>query len=133
MCLAVPGKVVKRDDDLKATVDMMGIERPVSLRLVPTAQVGDYILVHAGFGIQIVDEQEAQETLELVNTMAELAEEDQLATNPAEAYWRRSRFAPVSTFRHFATPSWLASSLIVFTSLSATAASTLWKSAVRIP
>ena len=75
MCLAVPGKVVKRDDDLKATVDMMGIERPVSLRLVPTAQVGDYILV-----------QEAQETLELVNTMTELAEEDQLATNPAEAY-----------------------------------------------
>ncbi|MEE0750573.1 MAG: HypC/HybG/HupF family hydrogenase formation chaperone [Collinsella sp.] len=86
MCLAVPGKVVKRDGDLKATVDMMGIERPVSLRLVPTAQVGDYILVHAGFGIQIVDEQEAQETLELVNTMTELAEEDQLATNPAEAY-----------------------------------------------
>ena len=85
MCLAVPGKVVKRDDDLQATVDM-GIERPVSLRLVPTARVGDYILVHAGFGIQIVDEQEAQETLELVNTMTELAEEDQLATNPAEAY-----------------------------------------------
>ena len=84
MCLAVPGKVVKRDDGLKATVDMMGIERPVSLRLVPTAQVGDYIL--AGFGIQIVDEQEAQETLELVNAMTELAEEDQLASNPAEAY-----------------------------------------------
>ena len=83
MCLAVPGKVVKRDDDLKATVDMMGIERPVSLRLVPTAQVGDYILVHAGFGIQIVDE---QETLELVNAMSELVEEDQLTTNPAEAY-----------------------------------------------
>ena len=65
---------------------MMGIERPVSLRLVPMAQVGDYILVHAGFGIQIVDEQEAQETLELVNAMSELVEEDQLATNPAEAY-----------------------------------------------
>ena len=63
MCLAVPGKVVKRNDGLKATVDMMGIERPVSLRLVPTAQVGDYVLVHAGFGIQIVNEQEAQETL----------------------------------------------------------------------
>jgi len=86
MCLAVPGKVVKRDDGLKATVDMMGIECPVSLRLVPTAQVGDYILVHAGFGIQIVDEQEAQETLELVNAMSELVEEDQLTTNPAEAY-----------------------------------------------
>lgn len=86
MCLAVPGKVVKRDDGLKATVDMMGTERPVSLRLVPTAQVGDYILVHAGFGIQIVDEQEAQETLELVNAMSKLVEEDQLATNPAEAY-----------------------------------------------
>ena len=74
MCLAVPGKVVKRDDDLKATVDMMGIERPVSLRLVPTAQVGDYILVHAGFGIQIVDEQEAQETLELAAFIHELRE-----------------------------------------------------------
>ncbi len=86
MCLAVPGKVVKRDDGFKATVDMMGIERPVSLRLVPTAQVGDYVLVHAGFGIQIVNEQEAQETLELVNAMSELVEEDQLATNPAEAY-----------------------------------------------
>lgn len=86
MCLAVPGKVVKRDDGLKATVDMMGIERPVSLLLVPTAQVGDYVLVHAGFGIQIVDEQEAKETLELVNAMTELVEEDQLATNPAEAY-----------------------------------------------
>ena len=84
MCLAVPGKVIKRDDNLKATVDMMGIERPVSLRLVPSAQVGDYVLVHAGFGIQIVDEQEAQETLELVHAMAELAEEDKLATNPTE-------------------------------------------------
>ena len=39
-----------------------------------------------GFGIQIVDEQEAQETLELVNAMSELVEEDQLTTNPAEAY-----------------------------------------------
>ena len=53
---------------------------------MPTAQVGDYILVHAGFGIQIVDEQEARETLELVNAMSELVEEDQLTTNPAEAY-----------------------------------------------
>ena len=85
MCLAVHGKVVKRDDDLKATVDMMGIERPVSLRLVPTAQVGDYILVHAGFGIQIVDEQLAQVTLVLVYAMSELVEEYQLATIPAES------------------------------------------------
>ena len=84
----MPGKVVKRDDDLKATVDMMGIERPVSLRLVPTAQVGgDHILVHAGFGIQIVDEQEAQEASSSpLTTMTELAEEDQLASNPVEAY-----------------------------------------------
>ena len=135
MCLAVPGKVVKRDDDLKATVDMMGIERPVSLRLVPTAQVGDYILVHAGFGIQMVDEQEAQETLELVNAMSELAEAGQLATNPAVAYYWRpsSRLAPVSISRHSAIPSWLASSSSAFMSLSATAPTTLWKSAARIP
>lgn len=85
MCLAVPGKVVKRDDDLKATVDMMGIERPVSLRLVPTAQVGDYILVHAGFGIQIVDEQEAQETLELVSHVR-AGRRRPAGHQPAEAY-----------------------------------------------
>ena len=88
MCLAVPGKVgLNATTNLKAYRRHDGIERPISLR--PRAdgqQVGDYILVHAGFGIQIVDEQEAQETLELVNTMTELAEEDQLATNPAEAY-----------------------------------------------
>lgn len=76
MCLAVPGKVTKLDDDLSATVDMMGIERQVSLRLVPSAQVGDYVLVHAGFGIQIVDAEDAQETLDLIRAMPELLDED---------------------------------------------------------
>ena len=60
MCLAVPGKVTKLDSDLQATVDMMGIERQASMRLVPDVKVGDYVLVHAGFGIQVVDPEEAR-------------------------------------------------------------------------
>lgn len=76
MCLAVPGLVKSIDNLHAATVDMMGAERQVSLRLVPTAQVGDYVLVHAGFGIQVVDPQEAAETLALLREMPELFEED---------------------------------------------------------
>ncbi len=85
MCLAVPGKITALDGDSKATVDMMGIERQVSTRLVPSAQVGDYILVHAGFGIQIVDPQEAAETIELLSAMPELIDEDHPQTTLAGA------------------------------------------------
>ena len=76
MCLAVPGKVLSVDEGGCATVDMLGAQREVSLRLVPDAQVGDYVLVHAGFGIQVVDPEEARETIELVKQLPELLEED---------------------------------------------------------
>lgn len=63
MCLAVPGKVLERQDFL-ATVDVRGVTRQVSLMLLPEAQVGEYVLVHAGFAVQTIDEEEARRTIE---------------------------------------------------------------------
>ena len=62
-----------------ATVDVLGVTREISLDLTPQAQVGDYVLVHAGFAIEVVDEQYAQETLDLIKEFPELAGEDGLA------------------------------------------------------
>lgn len=64
MCVAVPAKV-KEIAGLLAEVEIGGISRQVSLQLTPEAQKGDYVLVHAGFAIQIIDEIEAKETLKL--------------------------------------------------------------------
>jgi hydrogenase expression/formation protein HypC len=65
MCLAVPMKLIKKDDNL-GLVEVSGIEREVSLALVPDAQTGDHLLIHAGFAIAIIDEEEAEETLKLI-------------------------------------------------------------------
>jgi len=67
MCLAVPMKVVEREGD-KGVAELQGVTREVALHFVD-AQVGDYILVHAGFAIQKVDEESALETIELFRSM----------------------------------------------------------------
>ena len=72
MCLAVPGSIVSIGDHARATVDMMGARREVSLRLTPEAKPGDYVLVHAGFAIQVIDEQQAAETIDILNDLAEI-------------------------------------------------------------
>lgn len=69
MCLAVPGKVIQIDEAAGSTlrqarVDFGGIIKTVSLALTPEATVGDYVLVHAGFAIGVVDEAEAQRIFE---------------------------------------------------------------------
>jgi hydrogenase expression/formation protein HypC len=70
MCLAIPAKVVSVKED-KARVDFgEGILREVNVTLVK-AKVGDYVLVHAGYAIQVLDEKEALETLELWNEILE--------------------------------------------------------------
>ena len=74
MCLAIPAQVSEIGEDNLATVDIMGVTRQVSLALTPAAKVGDYVLVHAGFAIEIVDEQFAQETLDLIRQFPELAD-----------------------------------------------------------
>lgn len=65
MCLAVPGKVLSIDG-MAGVVDMNGVEVNVGLQLVPEVRVGDYVLMHAGFAIQVIEEQEALETAELL-------------------------------------------------------------------
>ena len=68
MCLAVPGKIIEyREADTDepgplATVDFQGSRVEVSLAMTPKARVGDWVLVHAGFTLNILDEQEARET-----------------------------------------------------------------------
>ena len=59
MCLAVPAKVVEIKDQL-AAVELNGVQRAASLMLLPEAKLGDYVLVHAGFAMQIVDHEEAE-------------------------------------------------------------------------
>ena len=79
MCLAIPMKIASLNEDRMATVDVLGVTREISLDLTPQAQVGDYVLVHTGFAIEVVDEQYAQETLDLIKEFPELAGEDGLA------------------------------------------------------
>ncbi|MFH0790668.1 MAG: HypC/HybG/HupF family hydrogenase formation chaperone [Candidatus Omnitrophota bacterium] len=71
MCLAIPTKVIKIKGHL-AEVDIGGIRRQVDVRLLENLSAGDYILVHAGFGIKKVDEQEARESLKIWEEMDEI-------------------------------------------------------------
>lgn len=73
MCLAIPARIINKID-LLATVEISGITRDVSLMLLPDADIGDYVLVHAGFAIQLVDEAEAIRTAELIKELIELGE-----------------------------------------------------------
>ena len=75
MCLAIPMKITEIAADGMARVSAMGAERDVALDLTPQAGVGDYVLVHAGFAIEVVDEQYAAETLELIKDLAELVDD----------------------------------------------------------
>jgi hydrogenase expression/formation protein HypC len=70
MCLSVPGKIVNIKENM-ASVDVGGLLRDISLDLCPEVSVGEYVLIHAGFAIQKVDEEEAEETLKLLKKMAE--------------------------------------------------------------
>jgi hydrogenase expression/formation protein HypC len=74
MCLAIPA-LIKSVEDREAEVEMGGVSRRISLWLTPEAKVGDYVLVHAGYAINALDQKEAQETLSLFEELAEAAEE----------------------------------------------------------
>ena len=75
MCLAIPMQITEIKSDGMARVSAMGAERDVALDLTPQAGVGDYVLVHAGFAIEVVDEQYAAETLDLIRDMAEMVDD----------------------------------------------------------
>lgn len=78
MCLAVPGKIerIEGDDPLlmRGKVNFGGIRKDVSLSYVPEAKVGDYVMVHVGVAISVVDEDEAARVFEYLKQMDELAE-----------------------------------------------------------
>ena len=78
MCLAVPGKIV-RIEEADATfrngrVNFGGIVKNVNLSYVPEAKIGDYVVVHVGFALSIVDENEAEQVFEYLRQMGELTE-----------------------------------------------------------
>ena len=71
MCLGIPGKVIKIEKNV-AKVDVGGMLRDVSLDLCPDVSIGEYVLIHTGFAIQKVDEEEAKETMEFLKQLAEV-------------------------------------------------------------
>ena len=70
MCLALPARIVSTLDDEQAWVDLGGARKQISLALVPEAQVGDYVIVHVGHALGLLDEAEAQATLALFAQLA---------------------------------------------------------------
>jgi hydrogenase expression/formation protein HypC len=78
MCLAIPGKItsISGEDPLMRTgkVDFGGILKEVSLAYVPEAKLGDYVIVHVGFALSRVDEEEAKQVFEYLRQMQELSE-----------------------------------------------------------
>ena len=76
MCIAVPGRITAIDDLDMATVDFGGTSKVASTDLVPDVDVGDYVLVHAGFIINKLDEEDALETLELFQQYMEIMNDE---------------------------------------------------------
>jgi len=81
MCLAVPGKVIsileEGDSSLRrAVVDFAGVRREVSLAFTPEAKPGDYVMVHVGFALSVVDEAEAHKIFEYLREIGEQVETD---------------------------------------------------------
>ena len=74
MCLAVPA-LIRSIDGVEAEAERGGISRRISLQLTPEARVGDYAIVHTGYAISIMDQEEAEETLKVLGEMAGLVEE----------------------------------------------------------
>jgi len=75
MCLAIPA-LIKSIEDKEAEAEIGGITRRISLWLTPEAQAGDYVLVHTGYAINVLDQEEAAETLRLLEEMAALGGEE---------------------------------------------------------
>lgn len=74
MCLAVPVQIVAVEGT-DAEVDIGGVRRRISIMLTPEAKVGDYVLLHTGYAINVIDEAEAQETLKILEEMMRLSDE----------------------------------------------------------
>ncbi|MCB0832214.1 MAG: HypC/HybG/HupF family hydrogenase formation chaperone [Bacteroidetes bacterium] len=89
MCLAVPGKVMSVHENeaglRMAKVNFAGVGKDVCLEWLPEAQVGDYVLVHVGFALSKLDEQDANETLRILRDMGELNEMEKEESNESRS------------------------------------------------
>jgi len=80
MCLGIPGKIIEintQEGTRMGKVDFSGVEMEVCLEATPEAQLGDYVIVHAGFAISTLSEAEAKETLDLLAQIESLQEESE--------------------------------------------------------
>jgi hydrogenase expression/formation protein HypC len=77
MCLAIPAQI-QSINGIEAEVDIGGVGRTIGLWLTPEAQVGDYVYIHAGYAISVVDEAEALESLRLLRELAETYPDEEL-------------------------------------------------------
>lgn len=84
MCLAIPSKVVSVDSNLQGVVDVMGVERSAAFDLTPDVKPGDYVLLHAGFSIEVVDAQTARETIEMIKDMEDMVGDELAAAQQAD-------------------------------------------------
>lgn len=88
MCLAIPGKITTISGDDPFTrmgkIDFGGVLKEASLAYVPEAKVGDYVIVHVGFAISRLDEDEANKVFEYLREMEDLSELENQETEPAE-------------------------------------------------
>ena len=79
MCLGIPGKVIDlyETNGMKmAKIDFSGITKEACMEYLPEIKIGDYTLIHVGFGLSIIDEEEALETMNLLNQIAAMGEEE---------------------------------------------------------
>jgi len=76
MCLGIPGKIIEKyklNNMLMGKIDFGGVIREACLEYVPEAEIGDYTLIHVGFALNLISEQEAQDTLDLIKEIESLA------------------------------------------------------------
>lgn len=71
MCLGIPMRIQRIESGLMANAETMGVKRAISIQLVPEVKAGDYVLVHAGFAIEIIDPVEAAERISLLESLLE--------------------------------------------------------------
>lgn len=79
MCLGIPGKILSIYEDhgtKMAKIDFGGVSQDACIEVIPDAKPGDWTIIHAGFALNLLSEEEAQETLEILQEMAELADQE---------------------------------------------------------
>jgi hydrogenase expression/formation protein HypC len=72
MCLAIPAKIIELKNENMALVESEGVVKEISLAMIENPLVGDYVIVHVGFAINKIDEDEAMKTLDLINEIGRL-------------------------------------------------------------